>query len=115
VQPQRAARRQVRGKQRHHEQHECASSKRHYIQRAGLEEQALHETRQQNCATQSDRDSGAHEADTGVATIVFGAVIELEQGATRTGNCELHDLIPDAIGAFVASVLVLSWQRLRHR
>ena len=51
----------------------------------------------------------------GVATIVFGAVIELEQGATRTGNCELHDLIPDAIGAFVASVLVLSWQRLRHR
>ena len=34
-----------------------------------------------------------------VATTVLGAIIELEEGATRTGNCRLTDLLPDIIGA----------------
>lgn len=42
-------------------------------------------------------------------TLVFSAVIELEQGATRTGNCEIHDLLPNLIGvSMVAAVLLLA-------
>lgn len=46
----------------------------------------------------------------GVATLTFGAIIELQQGVTRTGNCETHDLIPDAVGAVIAGAAVTGWE-----
>lgn len=42
-------------------------------------------------------------------TLLFGVLIELEQGATRTGNCELHDLIPDAVGALFGAAIMARW------
>jgi hypothetical protein len=36
----------------------------------------------------------------------MGLVVELEEGATRTGNCRLTDLLPDLAGALVALLLV---------
>jgi hypothetical protein len=41
-----------------------------------------------------------------VATFAMGLVVELEEGATRTGNCRLTDLLPDLAGALVALLLV---------
>ena len=41
------------------------------------------------------------------ATLVMGLVVELEQGATGTGNCRMRDLIPDAAGGLVALALIL--------
>jgi hypothetical protein len=46
------------------------------------------------------------------ATAVLGLLVELEEGATRTGNCRLTDVLPDiagglvAIGAFVIARIV---------
>ena len=45
------------------------------------------------------------------ATLLFGLVIELEQGMTGTGNCRLRDLVPDAAGGLVAFVAVMVWER----
>ena len=42
-----------------------------------------------------------------LATLAFGAVIELEQGLTRTGNCRARDLIQDAKGALLGAAVVL--------
>jgi len=50
---------------------------------------------------------GSRFAWAAVATLVFGAVIELEQGATRTGNCRARDLFPDALGALLGVVVVM--------
>ena len=36
------------------------------------------------------------------ATVGLGLLIELEEGATRTGYCRLTDVIPDAWGALIA-------------
>ena len=48
-------------------------------------------------------------------TTVFGMMIELEQGATRTGNCELHDLVPNTIGILLGAGLAAGWMRVTHR
>jgi hypothetical protein len=40
-------------------------------------------------------------------TIVFGAMIEIEEGATLTGNCRMRDLLPDAIGGFLGIGVIL--------
>lgn len=42
-----------------------------------------------------------------LATLLMGAIVELEQGATRTGNCRARDLIPDALGALLGIGIVL--------
>ena len=39
----------------------------------------------------------------------FGVALELGQGATRTGNCELHDLVPNTIGVLIGAALVAGW------
>ncbi|MBV9068692.1 MAG: hypothetical protein JO093_21110 [Acidobacteria bacterium] len=39
------------------------------------------------------------------ATIAVGMLIELEETLTRTGNCNLRDLVPDAIGALIGEVI----------
>ena len=48
-----------------------------------------------------------------LATLVFGAVIELEQGATRTGNCRARDLSPDALGVLLGIAVVMLWNLVR--
>jgi len=40
------------------------------------------------------------------ATAAMGLLVELEEGATRTGNCRLTDVLPDLAGALVVLVLV---------
>ena len=41
------------------------------------------------------------------ATFVLGLLVELEEGATRTGNCRLTDVVPDVVGALIAMVLLV--------
>ena len=45
------------------------------------------------------------------ATMVVGILIELEETATRTGNCNLRDLVPDAAGALVGEAIWRIWRR----
>jgi len=33
------------------------------------------------------------------ATAALGLIVELEEGATRTGNCRITDVLPDIVGA----------------
>ena len=46
------------------------------------------------------------------ATALLGLVIELEEGATRTGNCRITDVLPDIVGALAvllpAAALIVS-------
>lgn len=44
------------------------------------------------------------------ATMAVGILIELEETATRTGYCNLRDLVPDAIGALIAEVIWRIWR-----
>jgi VanZ family protein len=41
-----------------------------------------------------------------VATGALGLLVELEEGATRTGNCRLTDVLPDVVGALVVVTLL---------
>ena len=50
-----------------------------------------------------------------LATIAFGLVIELEEGATQTGNCRMRDLLPDALGGFIGIGVVLMSNALAGR
>ncbi len=53
-----------------------------------------------------------------VATAAMSIVVELQQGATRTGNCRITDLAPNALGGLIAATLVIVavtiWRRLSH-
>ena len=49
-----------------------------------------------------------------LATVAFGLIIELEETATRTGNCRMRDLIPDAIGGLLAVSLAYGLDRLKN-
>jgi hypothetical protein len=42
------------------------------------------------------------------ATVGLGLLVEIEEGATRTGNCRLTDVLPDVIGALVVAALLMS-------
>ena len=44
-------------------------------------------------------------------TIAVGILIELEETATRTGYCNLRDLVPDVIGAVLGEVIWRIWRR----
>jgi VanZ family protein len=50
-----------------------------------------------------------------VATLALGLLVELEEGATRTGSCRLADLLPDLGGALIAMALLVPAILLRHR
>jgi hypothetical protein len=41
-----------------------------------------------------------------VATALLGLVVEFEEGVTRTGNCRLTDVLPDIVGALIATAAV---------
>jgi len=43
-----------------------------------------------------------------IATVALGLLVELEEGATRTGNCRLTDVLPDIVGGLIAMALVTS-------
>jgi VanZ like protein len=47
--------------------------------------------------------------------VTFGALVELLEGFTRTGNCRLRDLIPDTVGAFIGALVVLTLYRIGWR
>ena len=49
------------------------------------------------------------------ATALLGLLVELEEGATRTGNCRLTDVLPDVFGALIAASILLAAMRLSHR
>jgi hypothetical protein len=49
------------------------------------------------------------------ATLILGALVELEEGATGTGNCRAADLLPDAVGALMAMVLLVGFAMIRSR
>ncbi len=50
-----------------------------------------------------------------LATIAMGALVEVGQGVSGKGHCRLRDLIPDAAGVLLGSVLVLLWKRIPTR
>ena len=43
------------------------------------------------------------------ATALVGLIVELEEGATRTGNCRLTDVLPGIGGALIASAVLMAW------
>jgi len=47
------------------------------------------------------------------ATIAVGMLIELEETLTRTGNCNLRDLVPDVLGAMIGEVVWRIWRGTR--
>ena len=49
-----------------------------------------------------------------LATVVMGALVELAEGATRTGNCRLRDLVPDTAATVIGAVIVLASQRIMN-
>ena len=59
-------------------------------------------------AAQFDRVDRRAVTWTLVATVGLGILVELEEGATRTGNCRLTDVIPDALGGLLAMVVLLA-------
>jgi hypothetical protein len=52
------------------------------------------------------------------ATIGLGILVELEEGATRSGNCRMTDVLPDVVGALIVAALIVGartiHRRLRH-
>ena len=48
-----------------------------------------------------------------VATATLGLLVELQEGATRTGNCRLTDVLPDIAGAAMAGSILLALFLLR--
>ena len=42
-----------------------------------------------------------------LATLVLGLIVEIEEGATRTGNCRMTDVLPDLFGAVVVMALII--------
>ena len=49
-----------------------------------------------------------------VATAGLGLLVELEEGATRTGNCRLTDVLPDVTGAAIVGAILLAIITLRR-
>ena len=54
---------------------------------------------------------GAPVAWSLTATAVLGLIVEMEEGATRTGNCRLTDVLPDVLGGCVAAIVVAIGRR----
>jgi len=50
-----------------------------------------------------------------LATVAMGALVEIEEGATRTGYCRMTDVVPDACGALIAMALVMAVAMIHRR
>lgn len=42
-----------------------------------------------------------------VASTALGVYVELAEGATRTGNCRMTDVLPDIFGALIAAAMFM--------
>ena len=49
------------------------------------------------------------------ATFALGLLVELEEGATRTGNCRLTDVLPDLFGALVVVLMLMLFVVIRRQ
>jgi hypothetical protein len=49
-----------------------------------------------------------------LGSFVMGGLVELAQGLTGKGHCRSRDLIPDAAGILLGSIIVLLWNKI-HR
>jgi hypothetical protein len=49
-----------------------------------------------------------------MAATVMGVLIEIDEGVTGKGHCRLRDLIPNAVGILLGTVIVLLWDRIRR-
>jgi hypothetical protein len=43
-----------------------------------------------------------------MATATLGLLVEVQEGATRTGNCRLTDVLPDVVGAAIVGAILLA-------
>ena|ERR1700730_2179282 len=50
-----------------------------------------------------------------MAAIIMGVLVELAEGITGNGHCRSRDMIPNAVGILIGSVIVLLWNRIRRR
>jgi hypothetical protein len=48
-----------------------------------------------------------------VMTLAMGALVEVAEGVTGSGNCRLPDLLPDALGAALGAAAIVGVDRLR--
>jgi VanZ family protein len=46
-------------------------------------------------------------------TLTMGVLVEIAEAVTGKGHCRLRDLIPDAAGVVLGSVIVSLWRQLR--
>lgn len=49
------------------------------------------------------------------ATAAISFVVEIEQGATATGNCRMTDVAPNLLGALIVGVVIAVAVALRNR
>jgi hypothetical protein len=49
-----------------------------------------------------------------LATLAMGALVELAEGVTGSGNCRLRDLIPDSVGIVLGAAALILWRHLRR-
>ena len=50
-----------------------------------------------------------------LATAGLGLLVEVQEGATRTGNCRLTDVLPDAVGALIVTAMLIGFALIRRR
>lgn len=49
-----------------------------------------------------------------ITGVGMGVLVELAEGITGKGHCRVRDLVPDAAGILLGSIIVLAWNRLRR-
>lgn len=50
-----------------------------------------------------------------VGTAVLGLLVEIEEGATRTGNCRFTDVLPDIMGALIVAAFLILFVIIYNR
>jgi VanZ family protein len=50
-----------------------------------------------------------------LATVGLGLLVEIQEGATRTGNCRITDVLPDVLGALLVAALLFGFVLIRRR
>jgi cytochrome b561 len=50
-----------------------------------------------------------------LATAIVGLLVEIEEGATRTGNCRFTDVLPDLLGGLVVAAFLMVFVIINNR
>ena len=50
-----------------------------------------------------------------MAAFAMGVLVDVEEGVTGKGHCRLRDMIPNAVGILLGSIIVLLLNRIRRR